>query len=44
MFQPLHGHPQGGLKQRNTIVGGPVKHVHMWSPKYNVAIKIAKNI
>jgi len=43
MFQPLNGHPQGGLKQRNIIMKDSVKDVHLWRQKYNVLIKIAQN-
>ena len=31
MFWPLHGHPQGGLQQRSTIMADSVIDVHMWS-------------
>ena len=43
MFQPLNGHPHGGLKQRYIIMTDSVRDVHMWRQKYNVLITIAQN-
>jgi hypothetical protein len=37
--RPLHGHPQGCLKQRNQILADSVKDVYMWSQKLCLQLK-----